>query len=164
MRSPETTTRPIESSSGFTLVELVVVIMVIGILSAVAMPKFFDNRSFAERGYYETLVGAIRFAQKTAVASGCPVRVTVAAGSYAAAQQAASAGRCDPADISWAVPVRLADGEPLAGNAPTGVTAAPPLTWTFDTLGRTSLGADTAIAVGPFSMTVQAASGYVDTP
>lgn len=156
--------RHTRSIRGFTLVELIVVIIIVGILGAIALPRFFDDRTFVERGYYEELVAAIRFAQKTAVASGCPVRMTVAAGGYTAGQQTASAGRCDPGDASYAVPVTLADGQALAGTAPSGVTAAPPLTFTFDTLGRTDLGADTTITVGPFNMTVQAASGYVDTP
>lgn len=152
------------ATAGFTLVELVVVIMIIGILGAIAMPRFFGSRVFAERGYYEELVAAIKFAQKTAVASGCPVRVVLLSGSYQADQQAPLGGRCDPSDASWATPVMLLDGQPLAGTAPSGVAAAPGLTWVFDALGRTNLGADQVISVGPYTMTLQAASGYVDTP
>jgi MSHA pilin protein MshC len=149
---------------GFTVVELTVVIVIIAVLGAIAMPRFFDNRTFAERGYYEEIVAAIKFAQKAAVASGCPVRFVLNAGDYQAAQQQALAGRCDPADTNWSTPLRLSDGEVLTAAAPTGVTAAPAASWLFDALGRTDLGADLTVNVGPYSLTVEAASGYVDTP
>jgi hypothetical protein len=60
--------------------------------------------------------------------------------------------------------VALADGQLLAGTAPTGVTTSPAVTLTFDALGRTNLGADQAIAVGPFTLTVRADSGFVQAP
>ena len=92
------------------------------------------------------------------------MRVAIDASGYAARQQRASAGRCDPADTSFATPVVLADGQTLAGTAPSGVAVAPATTVVFDALGRTNLGADRTIAVGPFSMTLDAESGYVDKP
>ena len=52
----------------------------------------------------------------------------------------------------------------LSGTSPPGVAVAPALTLTFDALGRTNLGNDQSIAVGPFSMTVRAESGFVQAP
>ena len=154
----------IRSKAGFTLVELIVVIVVVAILGVVAMPRFFDNRSFAERGYYEELASALRLSQSAAVGSGCPVRIVVTATSYSAEQQQPAAGRCDPSDTSWGQALTLADGTTVAGTAPAGVSAAPASTIVFDALGATNLGADRTISVGPYSLTVQAASGYVDSP
>lgn len=53
---------------GFTIVELITVIMIIGIISAVAAPKFIGNDAFAARGAYGTLLSSLRLAQKTALA------------------------------------------------------------------------------------------------
>lgn len=53
---------------GFTVVELIAVITIIGILAAVAGPKMIGNDTFAARGSYSTILSAMRLAQKTAVA------------------------------------------------------------------------------------------------
>jgi MSHA pilin protein MshC len=53
---------------GFTIIEFITVITIIGILSAVAGPKLIGNDTFAARGAHGTLLSALRLAQKTAVA------------------------------------------------------------------------------------------------
>ena len=149
---------------GHTLVELVTVIVILGILAAFAVPRFFDAQVFEERGFYEEVAAALRYGQKIAVGSGCPVRVTLTAGSYDLKQQTVSGNRCDPADSTWAVPVMLPDGQAAAGSTPAGITLAPATTFQLDGLGQTDLGGNLTVTVGALSLTVQAESGYVVTP
>ena len=53
---------------GFTIVELITIIIILGILAAIAAPRFFDRNVFASRGFHDQVIATLRHAQKTAIA------------------------------------------------------------------------------------------------
>lgn len=151
---------------GFTLVELILVIVVLGILAAVVGPRFFDRQVFDERLRYEESLAAVRYAQKRALAGGCPVRVQVSSTGYSVSFAAA----CGEA------PDQVAAGTPLldpAGDRFPAQLASADLDLTFNHLGCVAASVsnyreclDQVYAVtlpGGFSLQVHAATGFVET-
>jgi len=53
--------------SGFTLIEMVAVLVLLGILSAVAFPRFATFDSYRDRVFRDTLLTSLRLAQRTAL-------------------------------------------------------------------------------------------------
>jgi prepilin-type N-terminal cleavage/methylation domain-containing protein len=149
------------SAGGYTLIELVVVMAVAGVLAAYIAPRFWNQQSFSDRGYVDELAAALRSTQKAAVITGCPARLSLAASSYAATQQAASGNTCNLADASWSTPLLGPDGSPIQDSAPASTTASPTGTFQFDTQGRLSSSPASTIAVGTHTITIDAGSGLV---
>ena len=145
------------SHRGFTQVELIVVIVISGVLAAVAIPRFTGVDSFASRGFSDEAIGIVRYAQKIAIAwRSTPIFVCVTASSVSAGT---AAGCATPL-------AHPATGGSLAASAPSGVTLSPAGNFTFDGLGRPS-GAQTitltsTIAGDPArQIVVEAETGYV---
>lgn len=148
---------------GFTLTELVVVLAVLGVLAAVAAPRLVGNQVFAERIFAEDVAAQLRHAAEIARLSDCPVRFDMAATGYALSQQAVSANRCNPADISWPVPVLNPDGTAAAGTAPRELLGTlAPASVTLSPRRSIISAPDRRIAVGSFVITVNAATGRVE--
>jgi MSHA pilin protein MshC len=54
--------------AGFTLIELITNMIIVGILSVVALPRFADQGAFNSRGFHDETLSLLRYAQKTAIA------------------------------------------------------------------------------------------------
>lgn len=140
------------------MIELIMVIVILGILVAVAGPRFFDRQTFDERLFFEESLAAVRYGQKQALVSGCRVRAQVGGGGYALSYAAACGG------IAAGSPVTHPSGGPYAAGNPQNVGVAPALDVTFDSLGAASGPANSAgFAGGAFTLSVNLATGFIGT-
>jgi MSHA pilin protein MshC len=69
-------------SAGFSLIELITVIVLLGILSVFALGRLLSPDQFAVKGFFNDTLNAVRFAQKLAVSTGCDVQVEMKASGY----------------------------------------------------------------------------------
>jgi len=72
--------------AGFSLMELVLVIVIIGVLAVVAGPRFFSTDVYRDRFYAEDILAALRFARRAAESTNCSVRFRALANGFDLAQ------------------------------------------------------------------------------
>ena len=58
--------KKVTSHNGFTLIELIIVMVILGIMAAVAVPRYLDSISNAEKSAEDAVISAIRSGLKQA--------------------------------------------------------------------------------------------------
>ena len=79
----------IPHSAGFSLVELIAVMLVLGLLLALAIPRMDMSGGARELGFSQKVLADLRMAQRRAQADRCDVRVTIATAAFQIDQRAA---------------------------------------------------------------------------
>jgi prepilin-type N-terminal cleavage/methylation domain-containing protein len=69
---------PLPHAAGFTLVELVMVLVLIATLAAVALPRMVDTTVWSLRSYSDTLLSQLQAARRLALAQRRPIVATIA--------------------------------------------------------------------------------------
>lgn len=131
--------------SGFTLVELVMAMVIIGILAAVVAPRFFGSDVFQERGAADQVKAALRYGQKVAIAQRRNVSVQISGGTNPDCGIQLTGG-----NVNCVISNRV------------NVAPALPKTVTFNSLGQPVPNAADSITVGTTNIAIEAETGYVN--
>lgn len=151
-------------SAGFTIVELVVTLVIIGILAAIAIPRFQDTSAFTQRGFSDEVRAALRYAQKLAIAKRREVCVDfLPAGGGLPDRLALTFNPTTVIGAACANAVNLpGQSAPYRVNVPNGIVLVLSANFRFNGLGQPSVAPVTVALTGrALPITVAAETGYV---
>jgi len=86
-----------KDNRGFTLIELVMIIVILGILAAIAIPKYIDMQSQAQASAEKGILGGVRAGIMTYYAEQCASGTC----NWPGALDSASAAACDSANACF---------------------------------------------------------------
>jgi MSHA pilin protein MshC len=147
----------IKPISGFTMIELIVIISIMGILAVTALPKF-NASEFDSRGFADETTAALRYAQKSAIAQRRTVCATFTSSSLTLT--IASTAGVSTCDTNLASP---AGGSPFTITPhSSGITyTTTPTNFSYNALGQASSGQTIAVTGAAGSIIIEQDTGYV---
>lgn len=148
----------LKTSPGFTLIELIMVIVLVGVLSVFIAPKLFNSDDFNARGFHDQTLAFLRYAQKTAIAQRRPVCVVFSPNGLALTMDAdaTTATGSNGCETSLTAPT----GGILTGRGAAQFAATPSVT-VFSALGQPGAGQTIQITGVTKHIVVEAVTGYV---
>lgn len=144
---------------GFTMIELVVTLVIVGILAIAVVPRMDLLRGFDEIGYRDKVRATFEYARKSAVAQRRNVRVTIAGSGFTMEIQLRTPEGAGPGTFE---PLNLPGSSTNVFSAPAGTSIAPANdTLVFDALGRPDAAKSYTVSGGVGTIIVEAETGYV---
>ena len=159
--------RRISYQRGFTLLEMVVVILIMGILTLNLAPHSLNLSPFYARGFHDETLALLRYAQKSAIAHRRTVCVEFSGDVSVSLRISASAGT--PTCTNALSGIAGGDASTSAVTAQSNVSyTAVPDNFSFDGLGQPVDGSGALIATQSIqvvnasnSISVEAVTGYI---
>lgn len=140
-------------------------IVIVGILSAIAAPRFFSTETFETAGFAAEVRAGLRHAQSVAMASGCDTRAALDAAGFVV-QRWQGGSNCNDRSGSLVTLLRP-DGSAFDSAVPGNLSVAGGALY-FDAMGRprnpasgSLLTAVSSFTVGAETITVQPETGLV---
>ena len=148
----------LKTSPGFTLIELIMVIVLAGVLSVFIAPKLFNSDDFNARGFHDQTLAFLRYAQKTAIAQRRPVCVVFSLNGLALTMDADAntATGSNGCETSLTAP----SGGTLTARGAAQYAVTPSVT-VFGALGQPGASQTIQVAGVAKQIVVEAVTGYV---
>lgn len=146
---------------GFTVVELIMVTVILGVVAAYAAPRLLNLSDFYARGFHDETLGYLRYAQKTAIAHRRTVCIAFSANTLTLTLAAHSSA------TTCTLPLNGSTGSnTLTARSGTGYTPIP-TAFGFNALGQPINGSGTLVSTQTIKIatttdiTVESNTGYV---
>lgn len=164
------------NSAGFTMVELIVTMVVLGILAVTVLPRMDALQGFDEIGFRDQVKATLEYARKSAVAGRRWVCASIADGDgdgrseLAISRDAADPGARTAATVNCTIALTLPGTSTNSVEAPAAVTVFSGPALVFDALGRPWTSASSSVSTAAsYTLTggstatviVEAETGYV---